>query len=30
MTGTAGTSSSSESPAPLAKKLNRNEFLLEL
>ena len=28
--GTAGMSSSSESPAPLARKLNRNEFLLEL
>jgi hypothetical protein len=30
MTGTAGTSSSSESPAPLARKLKRSEFLLEL
>lgn len=30
MAGTAGMSSSSESPAPLARKLNRSEFLLEL
>ena len=30
MAGTAGISSSSVSQAPLARKLNRNEFLLEL